>query len=113
MNKRSLVCFLVVIAVCFSVMLVSADGALAETKEGILSFVTRESNAESTQDFIENVLPSRIGIDAEWYVLGLARDGSYDFSAYAEALVKYVNENTVTNAVTRQKFALAHPFRFA
>lgn len=107
MNKRFFVCCLVAFAVCFSVFLVSASGALVETKEGILSFAVRESNAQSTQDFITNVLPARIGIDAEWYVLGLARDGDYDFSAYAEALVKYVNENTVTNAVTRQKYALA------
>ncbi|MBQ2988686.1 MAG: DUF4430 domain-containing protein [Clostridia bacterium] len=107
MRKLRWIGLLVLIAVCFSAFSVSAGAEIGEAEAALLSYAVREAGATDVQDFIDRCLPERIGIDAEWYVLALAREGNYDFSAYAKALVAYVNEHTVTNAVTRQKYALA------
>lgn len=107
MRKLSFVCFIVLIAVCFSVCFVSANSAVSAIRNEILSYVVRESGVRNAQDFADEVLPERIGIDAEWYVLALSREGEYDFFTYADELVTYVNENPIANAVTRQKYALA------
>ena len=107
MRKLRIVCFIVLLAVCFSACFVSASGETSAIRDAILSYAVRESGALDTQEFADKILPDRIDVDAEWYVLALSREGEYDFSAYANALVQYVNENTIANAVTRQKYALA------
>ena len=107
MRKLRVVCFIVLLAVCFSACFVSASEAPSVIKDAILSYVVDGSGARDTQDFVDEILPERIGVDAEWYVFVLSCEGKYDFSAYANALVQYVNENTIVNAVARQKYALA------
>lgn len=73
---------------------------------GILAFKQEQSGAETTQDFIDNELVAKAGTGAEWYVIGLYQSGSYDFSAYREALVSYIDSNTISSASTRLKLAL-------
>lgn len=106
MHKLRWISLFLLIAVCGSVFSVSATEP-PEAADGVLNYTLESTGTENIQDFITNVLPERIGGDAEWYAMVLARKGAYDFSAYAEALVNYVNENTVTNAVTKQKYAFA------
>ena len=107
MRKLRVICFIALLAVCFSVCFVSASGETSAIREGILSYAVREAGARDAQAFADEILPERIGVDAEWYILALSHEGEYDLSAYANALVSYVNENTIANAVTRQKYALA------
>lgn len=107
MRKSRIICFIVLLAVCVSVCFVSASGEMSVIREGILSYAVQESGVSDAQTFADEILPKRIGVDAEWYILALSREDKYDLSAYANALVSYVNENTVANAVTRQKYALA------
>ncbi len=107
MRKLRIICCVVLLAVCFSSCFVSASGETSAIREAILSYTVRESGARDTQDFVTEILPERIGVDAEWYVLALSREGEFDFSSYANALVAHVNENEIANAVTRQKYALA------
>ena len=59
------------------------------------------------QDFIDNGLCADAGISAEFYVIALSQSGSYDFSAYENALLRYLGENEIYSATSREKYALA------
>ena len=85
--------------------------------DGIICFNTENEGNPGTatsidtpefkiKNYIEISLPKNIGGTAEWYALGLFQYGDYDFSAYREALVKYLNEKEIGGASTRLKFAL-------
>lgn len=108
MCKRMIACLLCVLLVFASIMIpVSAETAVSDMQNGILSYELQKSEKESVQEWIDSVLPQSFDGIAEWYVLALSQTGEYDFSAYARALHRYVNENEITNPVTKQKYALA------
>lgn len=108
MCKRMIACLLCVLLVFASIMIpVSAETAVSDMQNGILSYELQKSEKESVQEWIDSVLPQSFDGIAEWYVLALSQTGVYDFSAYARALHQYVNENEITNPVTKQKYALA------
>lgn len=66
-----------------------------------------DSGASSIQQLINGYFSENAGTMSEWYVIALSQNGSYDFSAYETALIKYLNENEVYSASSRQKYALA------
>ena len=100
-----MLCILIVFA---SVTItVCAESSVLDTKNDILSYELQKSDKESVQEWIDSVFPTSFEGVSEWYVLGLSQTGDYDFSAYARALVQYVNEKEITNPVTKQKYALA------
>ena len=68
---------------------------------GILSY----NGAENAQEWI-GTLSQNAGDGSEWYVIGLAQYGEYDFSSYESALLTYLKENKVGSASSRLKFAL-------
>ena len=108
MIKRSFVCLLCVLLVFASVMIpVCAESSVSNTKNDILSYELQKSDKESVQEWIDSVFTTSFEGVSEWYVLGLSQAGDYNFSAYARALVQYVNEKEITNHVTKQKYALA------
>lgn len=108
MFKKSFICLLCVLFVFASIVLpVSAENAVSDIQNDILSYELQKSKKASVQEWIDSVLPQSFDGIAEWYVLALSQTGEYDFSAYARALVRYVNENEITNPVTKQKYALA------
>ena len=109
MLKRIFVFLLCALLVCTSVLTpVFADSSVSlDVKNGILDCELQKSEKESVQEWIDSVFPQSFEGVSEWYVLGLSQTGEYDFSAYARALVKYVNEKEITNPVTKQKYALA------
>lgn len=75
--------------------------------DGILAYKENQAGVGSHQEFIDSYLTGRAGSDAEWYVLGLSQSGSYDFSSYESALLKYIDSNEIYSATTRQKYAFA------
>ena len=108
MFKRSFVCLLCVLLVFASVAApVLAEGSVSDIQNGILNYELQKADKESVQEWIDSVFPTSFEGVSEWYVLGLSKAREYDFSAYARALVQYVNENEITNPVTKQKYALA------
>ena len=108
MLKKLLVCLLCVLLVLASTITpVLAEGSASDVQNGILSYELQKSGNETVQEWIDSVFPSSLDNMAEWYVLALSQTGEYDFSAYARALVKHVNEKEITNPVTKQKYALA------
>ena len=108
--KISLSILFCLIFVCSAVTVSAEHTAKAElgtVRDSILSYEIQKNGNADLKDWIANTLPLDIGGAAEWYILALAQTGEYDFSAYAEALHAHVNENKISNAVTRQKYALA------
>ena len=80
-----------------------------ELLDGVLAYELAQDGADSVQDWLDGGLADNAGMTAEWYVLALSQDAeNYDFSAYSKALDAYLAENTVTSAVTAQKYALAY-----
>ena len=81
--------------------------------DGIISFNTGNTDNPidaEIKEYIADTLPKNVGGTAEWYALGLFQYGDYDFSAYREALIKYLNEKEIGGASTRLKFALLLSF---
>lgn len=74
-----------------------------DTYDGILNFARGESGV---QEWIDTDLTTLAGTGAEWYILCLAQSGEHDFSAYEQALLDYLDTNTVPSATTKQKYAL-------
>lgn len=72
----------------------------------ITAYKQSESGASSIQALIDGSLTSSAG-SSEWYVIALSQYGNYDFSSYESALLKYLSENSVSSASSRQKYALA------
>jgi len=73
----------------------------------IFAFYQNENGAEGVQELLDGYLADTAGETAEWFVWGLRQyEGSYSFSAYSAALEQYLAQNNVTNASTREKYAL-------
>ncbi len=87
----------------------SADAtAQAQTQAQAIaeSIYTFAQEGTTTQEWISTTLSAQAGVGAEWYILCLAQSGNYDFTAYEQALLSYLDKNTVPSATTKQKYAL-------
>ncbi len=76
-------------------------------EDGIISYELGLTGAASIQEWIDGELTENAGSGSEWFIISLARSGNYDFSKYCKALEKYLSENKISSATTRQKTALA------
>ncbi len=81
----------------------STPPSAKDTYDGILDFARGESEV---QEWMDTDLAALAGTGAEWYILCLAQSGNYDFTAYEQALLDYLDKNTVPSATTKQKYAL-------
>ncbi|MBR7070901.1 MAG: DUF4430 domain-containing protein [Clostridia bacterium] len=73
--------------------------------DGIVAYKLKNTACDSVQQYIDRFLSKNPGSD-EWYALTLCQYGNYNFQSYQAALTKYLSENKVTSASTRQKYAL-------
>ncbi|NLA76835.1 MAG: DUF4430 domain-containing protein [Clostridiales bacterium] len=74
----------------------------------IAGFKLAQTGAASVQAWLDGDLASNAGTTSEWYVMALRQSGgSYDFSAYAAALERYLGNAKTPSAATRQRYALA------
>ena len=107
MNMKKYLCILLCTLVLLSALPVEAraQNEWEKVYEGILDFAA----GGDVQGWIDGELSEAPAGDAAWFVLGLAQKpgADYDFSAYAAALQRYVNENETGSATSRQKYALA------
>ncbi len=112
--KRKLLAFAVTLLCllsCLGTVTAGADGKQCaqsaqhaqEIADGIYAFA---QNGADTQEWINTSLSAQAGTGAEWYILCLAQSGDYDFSAYEQALLTYLDQNAVPSATTKQKYAL-------
>lgn len=81
-------------------------GKAESLTNGIISYKLNETQSKNIQEWIDGELTDNAGRSSEWYIFGLSRYGKYNFSAYHDALLEYLSENTVRSAVSRQKYAL-------
>lgn len=75
--------------------------------DGIVSHKLKESGVTSVQQWIDGELTRNAGTTSEWYVIALSQNGTYDFKNYEKSLLKYLSDNQVYSAASRQKYALA------
>lgn len=109
--KLSVICFSV-IALLINTLSASAIKTqpaekTAEVINGIVEYKTKGIGTADIQQWIDSALSSEAGISAEWYIMALSKSGDYDFSSYEKALLKYLSENEIHSATTKQKYALA------
>ncbi len=71
--------------------------------DGIVGFKA----GSSAQRFINGALCDTAGESAEFYIIALSQQGDYDFSAYENALLRFLDQNEVYSATSREKYALA------
>ena len=105
MNMKKYLCILLCALLLSAGVTASAQNEWEEVSAGILDFAA----GGDVQGWIDGELSEAPAGDAAWFVLGLAQKpgADYDFSAYAAALQRYVNENETGSATSRQKYALA------
>lgn len=75
---------------------------------GIVAFKQSECGTQSVQEWIDTSLAAGAGSTSEGYIIALHQSGQvYDYSEYSRSLLGYLDAGDVTNAVSRQKYALA------
>lgn len=106
-----LCCILLIINVLAGMPALAQNDTAGETASligGIVAFKQTESRTHSVQEWLDTALADGAGSTAEGYIIALHQSGTvYDYSAYSRSLLSFLEGSTVTNAVTRQKYALA------
>ena len=110
--KASALCLTAAAVLCLSTPLTAGAashtvGEIQGLADGIVAYKVSSSGASGVQDWINGPLADGAGVASEWYIVGLSQSGSYDFSAYRNALETYLETATVYSATARQKYALA------
>ena len=102
-----LLTFIILISALFSVCVSAEDDNTAHkvTKfiGGIVAFNKRDGNI---QNWINGSLTQNPTNGSEWYVLALSQYGNYNFTNYKNSLLSYLENNEVSSASSRLKFAL-------
>lgn len=108
---KSLICVLTVCVLLISSTSVLADTTSVNTAEkniqNIISFKLNEVGAANIQDWIDTSLTKNAGTTSEWYVVALSQNGNYNFNSYESALIKYLENNEIHSATSREKYALS------
>ena len=109
--KAFTLCLTAAAALCLSTPLTAGAashtvGEIQSLADGIVAYKVSSSGAAGVQDWIDGPLAQGAGVASEWYIVGLSQSGSYDFSAYRNALETYLETATVYSATARQKYAL-------
>lgn len=111
--KKLLLCFIAAVLSATAAIPVSAEiKTKNETQaqsfvDGTVAYLQREAGVTSVQGLINGSLTKNAGSSSEWYAIALSQYGSYDFASYRMALLKYLDNNEVGSASSRQKYALA------
>lgn len=100
---------------CALVLLTGAPGVFGDTAyetetliDGILSYAVSKDGAVDLQQWVDTALVEGAGTSSEWYIMALCQyNAALDFSAYEEALKKFLQESPTVSAVTKEKYALA------
>ncbi len=107
---RRFACWLIVCLLLIGSGTVYAKGTAVDEAtgliDGIVAYKRHQTGVGSTQQWIDHALTEGAGRTAEWYVLALAQSGQYDFSSYQKALLRYLSQNDIAAAASRQKYAL-------
>lgn len=108
-NLKKILLFVLSATLLFiSAHTVSADSINSANNilSGITEYKLEQSNTNSAQEWINSSLTDKAG-SSEWYIIALSQSGNYNFSDYNKALIKYLSDNEVYSASSRQKYTLA------
>lgn len=75
--------------------------------DGIIDYKLSSAGNSGIQEWIDGYLTSSAGNGSEWYIVGLAQSGKWDFSRYEKALLAYLDGGQVISATSMEKYALA------
>lgn len=111
-NKRLRIFIIILVFVtAFSTPVLATNDDIVSRAQSLAHGVTvyklQQAGADDVQAWIDGQLTEEAGRASEWYIIALSRQEGYDFHKYEEALLKYLSENDVASASTRQKYALA------
>lgn len=110
MVKKRFLLFAFALILCVSAitpaMAADCTAEAADVIAGIIDMNLDRTGSSSVQEWIDGDLTRGAGATSEWYILALCRRGSYDFSSYKAALMRYLTDNEVRSASTRLKYAL-------
>ena len=105
LRKILSITFAVLFLVSVGISVYAAETDPGDLAKEILNAKVTETGSSSIQDWIDNKMtPPSDG--SEWYVMCLHQYGSYDYSRFAGRVINYLKKNTLTNVVSKQKFAL-------
>ncbi len=74
--------------------------------DGVLASKGAGDGGEGLQKWVDGQIKASAGRGAEWYVLALAQYAECDLSAYETELLSYLENNKVSSASSRLKYAL-------
>lgn len=84
----------------------AAQPATHDLLEGILQSLGASSGEDALQALIDGKWSAEAGVGSEWIIFALAQHGRYDFSAWEQAMLAYLDTHTVRSASSRLKYAL-------
>ncbi len=74
---------------------------------GIVAYRAASYNTKNEQGIIDYFASHEMTLGGEWYVLAFIQNGlELDYSSYEKNLIKYLKNNEVYSATSREKFAL-------
>ena len=83
------------------------SGETAKLIDQCISGCAQADQCDSAQAWLDQSLAAGAGITADWFVLALRRyQPSLDFSAYTDALERYLSAQSIASPVVRQRYAL-------
>ncbi len=101
---------------CLSILFSCGQTAYAEgaytvaqvqnLSDGIVAYKERQNGVGSVQALIDGFLTENAGTTAEFYVLAFSQSGRYRWDSYERALLSYLQNNRVSSASSRLKYAL-------
>ena len=87
---------------------VPAQAAGTPVQQYAAEILAAECGGQTVQEWADQTLVSRVGMSSpDWYAMALSGNGSADLSGYAHALTDYLSHETVANASSRERLALA------
>ena len=108
--RNKLLCLLLCLAVILSAgapAITALHTYTVAEAESLCDGIVGCKDGVSAQHFIDNGLCGSAGVSAEFYIIALSQQGSYNFSSYETSLTNYLNTHEIRSATTREKYALA------
>lgn len=101
-----LILIFLISAFCSVSVSAQSNNAADKAQDFIGSIVACNQSDKNIQKWIDGCLSQNPANGSEWYILALCQYGDYDFSAYEDSLLSYLENNDVGSASSRLKFAL-------
>jgi len=108
---KSIICTLLIIIYLIGSLQCFAKGNTVDEVntriDGIISYEATEKSVTGKQGLVDYYTVNEMTLGGEWYVLSFIQNAdTLKYGSYEKALIKYLKNNEVYSATTREKFAL-------